>query len=346
MRGFRDLLALAFAGALFASPALGQIPISALPSATTPTSTGDVAPIVQGGVTKKVGVGSILPNTAVTPGTYGDASHCVNLTVQGDGRLTAAAQSTSCPGGGGGGVERRAAPTPQMQYNNSGSFGGIPSATYNGSNVTLTSPALITPAPGHARLRRDDQYHRHIAHHRRHRHAAGWEWRHRHHLPRHRRAVCTGRQCLRHGRYLPDHRLDLRQFGQRRHQRRHRGLPYRWAYHRDRHGFWHLRHRCPDRDQLHNPVFRRLQTRHLEQCFGCGLAAACANRKRRGRRWLRGAEPWRGHRHHHARRRRAYQRRFHSYDCPEPRLHRHLGRNELSGLGMLGFARRLGLSLR
>lgn len=148
MRGFKDLIGLALAGAIaLAGPAFGQIPISGLPSATTPTSTGDVAPIVQGGVTKKVGLGSILPNTAVTPGTYGDPTHCATVTVQADGRLTGASQSTSCPGGGGGGGTPGGSNT-QIQYNNSGSFGGIPSATYNGANVTLTSPALIAPALG------------------------------------------------------------------------------------------------------------------------------------------------------------------------------------------------------
>lgn len=36
----------------------------------------------------------------------------------------------------------------QLQYNNSGAFGGITGATTNGTFVTLTSPVFITPALG------------------------------------------------------------------------------------------------------------------------------------------------------------------------------------------------------
>ncbi len=36
----------------------------------------------------------------------------------------------------------------QLQYNNSGAFGGITGATTNGTAVTLTSPVLVTPALG------------------------------------------------------------------------------------------------------------------------------------------------------------------------------------------------------
>ena len=47
--------------------------------------------------------GISLPATGVAAGTYGDPTHCGTFTVGTDGRLTAASQSTSCPGGGGGG---------------------------------------------------------------------------------------------------------------------------------------------------------------------------------------------------------------------------------------------------
>jgi hypothetical protein len=49
-------------------------------------------------------------------------------------------------GGGGGGTPGGI--SGQIQYNNSGSFGGITGATTNGTAVTLTSPTFITPALG------------------------------------------------------------------------------------------------------------------------------------------------------------------------------------------------------
>src|SRR5258705_312941 len=36
----------------------------------------------------------------------------------------------------------------QLQYNNSGAFGGVTGATTNGTALTLTSPVFITPALG------------------------------------------------------------------------------------------------------------------------------------------------------------------------------------------------------
>lgn len=53
-------------------------------------------------------------------------------------------KSAACGAGGGspGGSNT------QLQYNNSGSFGGVSGATSNGTIVTLTSPTLVTPALG------------------------------------------------------------------------------------------------------------------------------------------------------------------------------------------------------
>lgn len=42
--------------------------------------------------------------SGVTAGTYGDSTHCVSITTDKYGRLTAASQSTSCPGGSGSSV--------------------------------------------------------------------------------------------------------------------------------------------------------------------------------------------------------------------------------------------------
>ncbi len=143
----KNIFHLALVGLLLAAaPAFGQVAISGLPSATTPPSGSEVFPVVQGGVTKKMPIGS-MPNSGVTAGSYGDASHCSAFTVAASGLLTSASQSTSCPGGGGGGGTPGGSTT-QLQYNNSGAFGGVSGATSNGTTVTLTSPTFVTPALG------------------------------------------------------------------------------------------------------------------------------------------------------------------------------------------------------
>lgn len=50
----------------------------------------------------------------------------------------------TCGGGGGGGTPGGS--TTQLQYNNSGSFGGVTGATSNGTTLTLVAPILGTPA--------------------------------------------------------------------------------------------------------------------------------------------------------------------------------------------------------
>ena len=93
---------------LSAVPALGQgiTTIGALPSATTPLSGPEYVPIWQNNGTKKVAISDILPNSGVTPGTYGDSTHCITgLQVAVNGTILAVSEaaSASCPGSGGGG---------------------------------------------------------------------------------------------------------------------------------------------------------------------------------------------------------------------------------------------------
>jgi hypothetical protein len=70
---------------------------------------------------------SNLSNTAsgVTAGTYGDSTHCANVTIGADGRITSATNSTSCPGTGGGG----GAATSII----SGTLSGLPSTCTTGA---------------------------------------------------------------------------------------------------------------------------------------------------------------------------------------------------------------------
>ncbi len=91
---------------------------------------------------------SLQPNAAdkVNGGATGAAATLAAnsftaVTTDGAGNLY-----TAIPTGGGGGTPGGS--NTQLQYNNSGSFGGISAATWNGSVLTLTSPTLVTPALG------------------------------------------------------------------------------------------------------------------------------------------------------------------------------------------------------
>jgi hypothetical protein len=75
---------------------------------------------------------SVLSPTVikVTNGTLSCSGKTCTITISGGG--------SGSPGGS----------NTQLQYNNSGAFGGITGATTNGTFVTLTSPVFITPALG------------------------------------------------------------------------------------------------------------------------------------------------------------------------------------------------------
>lgn len=75
------------------------------------STTGDLA-IFNGATGKVISDSAIAAGdlvtvnsaSGVTAGDYGDATHCAQFTVAANGTLTAASQSTSCPGGAGGAV--------------------------------------------------------------------------------------------------------------------------------------------------------------------------------------------------------------------------------------------------
>src|SRR5580692_6993814 len=91
------------------------------------------AQIVQGtgGASAGGGSGTV---TTITAGT--------NITLSSGATCTTTCTINATGGGAPGGSNT------QLQYNNSGSLGGITGATTNGTAVTLTSPTLVTPALG------------------------------------------------------------------------------------------------------------------------------------------------------------------------------------------------------
>lgn len=84
-------------------------------------------------------------------GSFGDATHCASLTVNAKGLITAASQSTSCPGSAGGltvGTTTIASGTNGfIEFNNAGVLGEL-ATTGSGNVARATSPTFVTPALG------------------------------------------------------------------------------------------------------------------------------------------------------------------------------------------------------
>lgn len=85
-----------------------------------------------------IGAGTINPS----PGTYGDATHCATVTVGASGLVTAASQSTSCPGSAGVASfnSRTGAVVPVA--------GDYAALTETLTNKTLTAPIMTAPVLG------------------------------------------------------------------------------------------------------------------------------------------------------------------------------------------------------
>jgi hypothetical protein len=73
--------------------------------------------------------GNLLTSTAVTAGIYGGSGNTVSLTVDAQGRVTAAANVAASGGTPGGS-------TTQVQYNNAGSFAGSAALTFDGTTLS------------------------------------------------------------------------------------------------------------------------------------------------------------------------------------------------------------------
>lgn len=88
-------------------------------------------PALTGDVTTSVGaVATTLATVNANVGTFGDATHCASVTLNGKGLVTAASQSTSCPGSGG-------SPTTVQPASTS------PAITVNGGTTPCTTTCNI-----------------------------------------------------------------------------------------------------------------------------------------------------------------------------------------------------------
>lgn len=110
-----------------------------------------------GGGTLDADVTVDLEDTAVAPGTYGDATHSARLTIDQQGRVTAASQVPIAGGGGGGGTPVIRSFTPATTYNSDHFDIPLPAGTivgdlvqvwfengYNGQSGVPTQPGWTT----------------------------------------------------------------------------------------------------------------------------------------------------------------------------------------------------------
>ncbi len=125
------------------SACFSQIKVKDLPTTTTGAG-GDflIKDDAAGtsGSTKKISVANFESTYSLTVGgiTTLNAGSNITLTHSGSSYTITAGGGSGTPGGS----------NTQIQYNNSGSFGGITGATTNGTVLTLTAPILGTPASG------------------------------------------------------------------------------------------------------------------------------------------------------------------------------------------------------
>ncbi len=157
------LLPTANGGLATDNSAASGVPVFSSGTATTTATTGT------GNVVRATSPTLVTPNlgtpasgvgtnlTGIPPGAvtsaqgngtkfqFSTGSTTTNDCVKYDANGNTVDAGSACGSGGGG---TPGGSNTQLQYNNSGSFGGISGATSNGTSVTLTSPTFVTPVLG------------------------------------------------------------------------------------------------------------------------------------------------------------------------------------------------------
>lgn len=119
-------------GATFANPT-ATIATTANNGVATTAMRSDASPAM-GNLTGDItsaGLVTTLPTVNANVGSFGDATHCMSATVNAKGQVTAASQSTSCPGAGGGG-------------GGPPNFGYQTSTIYSSPGITATATTAVT----------------------------------------------------------------------------------------------------------------------------------------------------------------------------------------------------------